>query len=76
MKIKRNKPVRESHIRVGHIYYMPFNGEFKAASLERQPVVELVILNQKIRRTVQDMVKKGERLYRSKSKAKRIGFNA
>lgn len=76
MKTKRNKPARESDIRVGHIYFMPFNGEFKADSLDRQPVVELVVLNQKIRRTVQAMVKGGEQLYRSKSKAKRIGFSS
>lgn len=76
MTTKRTRPAQARNVRVGHIYYAPFNGEFKATTLAKQPVVQLVIQNQQVQRAVQNMIKEGEVLYRSKAKAKRLSFNA
>ncbi len=75
MTTKKTRPVKARDIRVGHVYYVPFNGEFKATTLAHQPVVELIIQSQPVQRAVRAMVEEGGVLYRSKAKAKRIGFN-
>ncbi|MCP4528604.1 MAG: hypothetical protein GY833_22220 [Aestuariibacter sp.] len=76
MTTKRTRPAKAQDIRVGHIYYAPFDGEYKATSLKAQPVIQLVVQDKLIQRAVKGMVTSGERLYRSKAKAKRISFNA